>query len=87
MMLCKNTISNLNQWKTVFNQNDQAHRDAGLIQKHVWKDIENPNHVFFLFDVEDTEKAKAFINNPDAATSAQAAGVIDGEYYFIESVE
>jgi hypothetical protein len=38
-----------------------------------------------LFEVGSLEKAREFIGHPEAATAAQASGVIDGEYHFMES--
>jgi hypothetical protein len=47
--------------------------------------VEDPNNVFFLFEVTDAGQAHAFIANPAAADAAQASGVIEGEYHFLES--
>jgi len=51
---------------------------------HLWRAVEDPNNVFFLFEVASVDRAKEFIGNPDAAKAGQASGVVDGEYYFIE---
>jgi hypothetical protein len=51
----------------------------------VWRGIEEPNNVFFLFEVTDPEKARNFISNPAAAEAAKTSGVLDGEYHFLES--
>jgi hypothetical protein len=42
------------------------------------------NNVFFLFEVASIEKARQFIGDPEAAKAAEASGVIDGEYHFVE---
>jgi hypothetical protein len=84
-MLCRNRVSNFAHWKTVFDSHAQAHRAAGLHLRDLWREIEDPNNVFFLFDVADTAKAKAFINDPAAAQAGKVSGVLEGEYYFVES--
>jgi hypothetical protein len=53
--------------------------------KSLWRGVEEPNIVFFLFEVTDLEKARAFISNPAAAEAGKTSGVLDGEYHFLES--
>jgi hypothetical protein len=52
----------------------------------MWRCVEESNNVFFMFEVADIEKARAFINDPTAAEAGKAAGVVDGECHFAESV-
>lgn len=40
--------------------------------------------MFFLFEVTNMDKARAFISNP-AAEVGKTSGVLDGEYHFLES--
>jgi hypothetical protein len=83
-MLCRNRVADFEQWKTVFSSHAEAHYDAGLRLVNIWRSIEEPNNVFFLFEIASTEKALEFINNPEAARAGEASGVIDGEYHFVE---
>jgi len=85
IMLCRNRVSDFSKWKDVFASHAQAHRDAGLHLKNIWRGLEQPNNVFFLFEVTDPEKARAFISNPAAAEAGKTSGVLDGEYHFLES--
>jgi hypothetical protein len=84
-MLCRNRVADFSKWKGVFDSHAQAHRDAGLNLKEIWRAVEEPNNVFFLFEVTDNGKARAFISNPAAAEAAKTSGVLDGEYHFLES--
>jgi hypothetical protein len=84
-MLCRNRVADYAKWKRVFASHAQAHRDSGLTLVHFWRSLDDPNNVFFLFEISSIEKAQAFINAPDAAEAAKASGVIDGEYHFVES--
>ena len=52
---------------------------------NLWRGLEVPNNVFFLFEVTSLDKAGAFISNPAAAEAAKTSGVLDGEYHFLES--
>jgi CRISPR/Cas system CSM-associated protein Csm4 (group 5 of RAMP superfamily) len=83
-MLCRNRIADFAKWKTVFDSHAQAHRDAALKLEHVWRSMEDPNNVFFVFQVLDINLARAFIQTPDAEEAGKASGVIDGEYHFVE---
>jgi hypothetical protein len=83
-MLCRNKVSDFTKWKNVFDSHVQAHREAGLKLEHVWRSIKDLNNVFFVFQVLDINKARAFIQAPDAEEAAKASGVIDGEYHFVE---
>jgi hypothetical protein len=85
VMLCRNRVADFAKWKTVFDSHAQAHRAAGLRLRDLWRGLEEPNHVFFVFEVADLEKARAFINDPTAAEAGKTSGVQDGEYHFLES--
>jgi hypothetical protein len=83
-MLCRNRVADFSRWRAIFVSHQAAHQDAGLRLVRLWRAIEEPNNVFFLFEVASMERAKAFIGNPDAAKASAASGVIDGEYHFIQ---
>jgi hypothetical protein len=83
-MLCRNRVADFSRWKAVFASHAAAHQDAGLRLMHIWRSVEDPNNVFFLFEVASMEKAQAFISSPDAAKTGQSSGVLDGEYHFAE---
>ena len=78
-------MKNYATWRRIFNADAGAHRAAGLILRNVWREKKHSNTVYFVFDVADMRKAKAFINAPDAKQQAKRSGVVDGEYHFLES--
>jgi hypothetical protein len=82
-MLCRNRVTDFAGWHAVFASHQAAHRNAGLRLVNLWRSVEEPNNIFFLFAVGSLDKAKEFIGNPEAAKAAQTSGVIDGEYHFI----
>jgi hypothetical protein len=83
-MLCRNRVTDFARWKAVFASHEAAHREAGLRLVQIWRAVEEPNNVFFLFEVAGMEKAREFIGNPEAAKAGEASGVLDGEYHFVE---
>jgi hypothetical protein len=84
-LLCRNRVTDFPQWKAVFDSHAQAHRDSGLQLVNLWRSLEEPNNVFFVFEVTDMQKARAFISDAPAAEAAKASGVLDSEYHFVES--
>ena len=82
-MLCRNRVAEFSRWKAVFASHEAAHREAGLRLVHIWRGVEEPNNIFFLFEVASMEKAREFIGNPEAAKAGEASGAIDGEYHFV----
>ncbi len=82
-MLCRNRVADFPRWKAVFASHQAAHQAAGLRLVSIGRSLEEPNNVFFLFEVASMDKAREFINNPDAAKAGEASGVIDGEYHLV----
>ena len=85
VMLCRNRVVNFSTWKAVFDSHAPSHRAAGLHLRDLWRDLNDPNDVFFVFEVASRDKARAFIADPRAAEVGKASGVLDGEYRFLES--
>ena len=83
-LLCRNRVGDYARWMAVFASHEHAHQEAGLQLIKIWRSTDEPNNIFFLFDVASEELARRFIEHPEAAGAAEASGVIDGEYYFIE---
>ena len=82
-MLCRNRVADFSRWKAVFASHEAAHQEAGLRLVHIWRSVEEPNNVFFLFEDASMEKAREFIGDPEAAKAGEASGVIDGEHHFV----
>ncbi len=85
-LLCRNDVENFDAWKAVFDADAEAHRDAGLTLMQIWRDVDSRKRVFFLFEVNDRDKADAFMNASDAKLHAKRAGVTAGSYHFIETI-
>jgi hypothetical protein len=82
-MLCRNRVADFRSWKRVFDSHARDHRASGLRLAGLWRGVGRPNDVFFLFEVKDLRKARAFISAPAAASAGRKSGVIEGEYHFV----
>lgn len=85
-MLCRNKVTDYERWWTVFSRHAGAHHEAGLVLQHVWRALEDSTDVFFVFEVRSRTEAQAFIDAPGSAEAGKEAGVLSGEYHFVESV-
>jgi hypothetical protein len=84
-LLCRNRVADFEKWKNVFDSHARAQRDSGMHLVSMWRCVDEPNNVFFLFGVADMEKAKSFLHAPESAEAGRESGVIDGEYHFVEN--
>jgi len=84
-LLARNRVKDYDRWYEVFSSHKDAHQAAGMELVSVFRTADVPDQVFFTFRVESVEKAQAFIGSPESAAAGEAAGVVDGEYYFTES--
>lgn len=85
-MLCRNRVQDFDKWKAVFDSHPEAQKASGLRLLEMWRSVEDPNNVFFIFEAKSVEAAQEFINHPDSAKAGEVSGVIDGEIHFVESV-
>ena len=86
-MLCRNRLVDFAQRKRVFDSHAEAHRAAGLNLLHLWRSVDDPSNVFFLFEVNSMAKARAFIIAPEAAEAGKVSGVIDEKMHFLEEID
>ena len=86
VMLCRNRVRDFDEWKEVFDSHLEAQGDAGLRLIDMWRDVEDPNNVFFTFEVLDIGRARAFVSAPEAADAGESSGVLDGEIHFAERI-
>jgi hypothetical protein len=82
-LICRNRVTDFNVWRRVFVSHAEAHVAAGLHLRDLWVNADDPDEVFFVFDVDDRDDAQAFMDTPLAAQGAKLAGVIDRDYWFV----
>ena len=75
------------EWYRYFNEDSAAAAEFGLTLACLWQSADDPNNVFFLLDVEDVDRANAFMARPESQEIGVKSGVIDGEFYYLEAYE
>jgi len=78
-------VENVEAWKQVIERDKAAHKEAGLRFSQVWKNIDNPKEIFFIFEAEDLEKARLFLKKAGALDREKRAKGEIPELTFLES--
>ena len=86
-LLVRNKVDDFDHWKRVFDANLDPPRAAGLTLAGMWRSIDDPNEVFFLFEIEDRARAEAFMAEPSSQATGIEAGVVEGQAHFVNAVE
>ena len=69
-LICRNRVADFDRWWTVFKSHAHAHKKAGLSLRNLWRNADDANEVFFLFNVDDRTEAQGFMDTPQAAECA-----------------
>lgn len=57
-------------WRQGIAHDREAHNKAGLHFQEVWRNVDDPDEIFFLFKVDELDRARKFL---------QEAGALDQE--------
>ena len=86
-MLVRHRVAEFERWKRVFDAHAVAQRQAGLRVTHVMRDTAEGSDVVLLFEVEDFDRARAFVTSPAVPDAQEESGVLDEpEILFLRSV-
>lgn len=85
-LLVRNKVADFAVWREYLEADRIPAAEYGLQLVSLWQSIDDPNEAFFLLDVEDVERANAFMARPESQEIGEKSGVIDGEFHFIKPV-
>ena len=85
-LLVRNRVADFKTWLEAFDADRERAAGFGLAPAGIWQSKDDPNEVFFLLDVEDVDRADAFMAQPESRAVGQKAGVIDGDFHYIRRV-
>ncbi|MDZ7690952.1 MAG: hypothetical protein U5K69_07405 [Balneolaceae bacterium] len=84
-LLVRHKVADFVRWREVFESHRKAHKEAGMELQHLWRNVEEPDEVVLLYEVEDAEKAREFVYSSEVPDAQNASGVIDeADIYFLE---
>jgi hypothetical protein len=75
-MLCKHRVHDFERWHRIFASHTEAQKKAVFHLLYLLRDTSDPNHIVYLFRVDDVNAAKAFIETPEAAQVAKESGIM-----------
>ncbi len=85
-LLVRNKVKDYSKWYEYFQEDSVAAAEHGITLATLWQAADDPNNVFFLLDVEDVDRANAFMARPESREIGIRSGVIDGEVHYLEAV-
>jgi hypothetical protein len=83
-VLVRSKVQDFAKWKVKYDEHSSVRRDAGLTERYLLRNADNPNEVVILFETSDLDKARAFASSADLRERMQEAGVTDKpDIYFL----
>lgn len=74
-LLVKHGVKNYNKWSAVFTAQKDANLQYGMKLAWLMRDVNDPNMVVFMFEIESIAKAQEFMNLPENEKVGEEAGV------------
>ena len=83
--LVRRKVADFSTWKAAYDAYLLTRQKAGLKEKYVLHNIDDPNEVITLFELEDVQKAREFFDSADLRTGMQQAGTADKPDFYLLS--
>lgn len=84
-LICHLEVTDFDVWKTAFDADGEARRNAGLTVLQIWKHADSTTHAFFLLNVNDRDKAQGWIDRSNALHGDDGNTVTSSSAYFLET--
>ena len=78
-------VTNFAAWKTAFDADVEARRNAGLTTLQIWQDADSDTHAFVLQELNDRARAQAWIDRSTALSSDDKGTVTRETHFFINT--
>jgi hypothetical protein len=83
-VLVRHKVADFSKWKPVYDAHLPARQAAGGTELYLLRNIDNPNEVIVLLEIEDLQKAREFVASDDLRERMQESRVIDKpDTYFL----
>ena len=76
-MLIRHKVRDFFEWKKVYDTQLMKRIEVGLIEKHVFRGVDDTNEVTILYQAKDLARAKAFSQSPELRERMEKGGVVD----------
>ena len=83
-VLIRSKVQDSSKWKAAYDAHLGVRKAAGLTERQLFHNADNPNEIVILFEASDLGKARAFFSSDDLRQKMQASGVVDKpDIYFL----
>jgi hypothetical protein len=83
-VLIRSKVQDFAKWKVKYDEHVSMRKAAGLTERYVLRNADNPNELILLFEATDLDKARAFASSDDLRQRMQEAGTVDKpDIYFL----
>jgi hypothetical protein len=83
-IIIRSKVTDFNTWKTQYDSHLPIRVEAGLTEKQMFRNADNPNEIILLFEAEDLNRAREFAGSADLREKMREAGTIDKpDIYFL----
>ena len=83
--LVRRKVADFSNWKAIYDSNEPTRLKAGVTEKYLLHNVDDPNEVFTLFELEDVQKAREFFESAALRTGMQQAGIVDKPDFYLLS--
>lgn len=80
-------VRDFEKWKLVMEGEAEAQHKAGLRLISLWRSIDTPNCAFFVMEVENVGRARAYLTPLSITWAKKRAGVSQYEWHITERME
>jgi hypothetical protein len=75
-VIARSRVQEYAKWKTAYDVHKSSRTAAGVSEKHLFQDLDDPNMVTLIFEVEDLKRAEGFFTSDDLREAMQKSGVV-----------
>ena len=86
-LFIRHKVKNYGSWKSAFDRFIETRRSGGEKSYQIFHPSDDINNLYLIFEWNNLENAKKFIESPQLKEAMQKAGVIEApEIHFLEEV-
>jgi quinol monooxygenase YgiN len=84
----KHKVRDYDSWKTVFDDFRETRKKGGEKSYRICHTENDPNELDVIFEWDNVENARSFVNSPELKNAMEKAGVVeDPEISFLKEVD
>ncbi len=85
-MLIRHKVRNFFEWKKAYDSLLMERIEIGMIEKYLFRGVDDTNEVTVLYQAKDLERARAYFTSPELWERMEKGGVVSRpEIYFLSS--